>query len=446
MPLSIQCPGCQTAFALGEQLRGKKVRCKKCGRVFAVDEAPPPTSEQDPAGGEGSIQQQQQLAVDPIVCEEEEPTAPPRRGKDRDELLPIPPLRRSRRGLIFGFITCGVCLFLLGGAAVLAILVYGRYGGSWGQALEQLDSDFRGSWPVPTQAGADFPKDTTVTLHVAGVDNESIYDAVVGKAGKLADGGRGGTASVKDGGRMTILVTPVHNSKTYADKIDFGTVRRVNGRIISVVAHKIEGPPANADALTKAIHHLKSPNSWRRSEAARSLKKMAPNERRSEVAQALHDALEKEARGQDLSTFTRQEIVEALAVWGNKDSVPALLNALKDLPEHDPFTRQAIFRLLARFKDERACEPLAHYLEDFATSHDAAEALKSMGSIAEKAVLKRLQHPDASVRREVCELLQVIGTKESIPALEKVAAKGTFAGEAREAIQAIKTRQKAASR
>lgn len=38
MPLRVICPGCQTEFELHDQLRGRKVRCKKCETAFAAEE------------------------------------------------------------------------------------------------------------------------------------------------------------------------------------------------------------------------------------------------------------------------------------------------------------------------------------------------------------------------------------------------------------------------
>jgi hypothetical protein len=407
-----------------------------------AEATPLEASKQDEAKDERTdapeqIQQPPQPSKHPTVSAEEGPASPPRRKQKRSDLPPLPSLRRHRWGLIYALVMSGLTLFLLGGAVELAVLYWGP---SWSGALEQLDSDFRGSWPVPTPPagfGADLPEDTIVTLHIAAVEDENTREAIYDKATILADGGHGSIAAAHLGDRMTILVGPVRDPQACAGKIDFGTVRRVYGRTISVIAHKVEGLPPDTDAVTKAVHHLKSPNFGRRLEAAERLKKMAPDERREEVARALQEALAKDA-----NPFSQQEILEALAVWGTKDSVPFLLNALAE--EQNPFARRAIFKALARLQDERACEPLALHLEDFKDCHEAAEALKVMGPIAEKAVLKRLQHPDHWVRWEACKVLRVIGTKESLAALEKAAMEreGFVPDEARGAIQAIKARQK----
>lgn len=439
-PISIHanCPACQTAYTLGEHLHGKKVRCKKCGDVFLVKKTLSPSDELDEEEDEAAeareqIQLRPRSSKRPAVYDDEE--APPRRQRKQDD---EPSLSQRRRRWILVLALVGGCLTLClaAGAAVLAI----RYGRGMS---EMFDSDFGGSWPVrtpPAGYGAGVPEDSIVTLHVIAVTDESTHDAIYGKATALADDGHASyICAARQGERMTVRLGLVRDPQACANKIDFGTVRGVSGRTINVVANRVEGPPPNADDLTMTLYDLKSPMGHRRHDAIQRLKTMAPNERRPEVVRALEEALRK-----DTNPFDREELVKMLAVWGGKDSVPALLKTLQSLEKHDFPARRAIFHALARLQDERACEPIAVYLEDFPSRHDAAEALKAMGPIAEKAALKRLEHPDQFLRQEVCDILAVIGTKESLPALEKVAAQNDFvvSGKAQTAIQAIKARQK----
>ena len=58
--------------------------------------------------------------------------------------------------------------------------------------------------------------------------------------------------------------------------------------------------------------------------------------------------------------------------------------------------------------------------------HDAAcRGLRALGSVAEPAVLKRLEPTkdlrSAQVRRQACDILSDIGTAKSVPALQGVA-------------------------
>ncbi len=205
-------------------------------------------------------------------------------------------------------------------------------------------------------------------------------------------------------------------------------------------AKEDEGALPNADSLTKTLHQASSPNVLKRHEAIRKLKGMLPDDkRRAEVVKALEPLLTNDDH------FTRHWAIEALGIWGNKDAVPLLLNAMREQE-----TRGEAMKALARLKDERAVEPIAQRLEEFFDRHEAEEALKAMGPMAEKAVLARLNHHDWLVRKAVCDVLGAIGTKESIPALEKVVAAGKdpFSGQnhlaakfAEQAIRSIKARQ-----
>lgn len=188
--------------------------------------------------------------------------------------------------------------------------------------------------------------------------------------------------------------------------------------------------PPNADAVTRALHQLNSPNPHKRHEALHKLKDTLPDERRPEVVKALEPLLN------DPDFFTRKFALEALGVWATKDDVPILLKAMKDKD-----TRGDAMKALGRLKDERAAEPIAERLEEMSDMHAATEALKLMGPIAEKAVLARLNHHEVLVRWAVCEILEVIGTKQSLPALEKTEANDFSAKlQARKAIEAIRRR------
>src|SRR5262249_58619015 len=37
MSIQMACPGCGASYTLSDELRGKKVRCKKCEEIFAVN-------------------------------------------------------------------------------------------------------------------------------------------------------------------------------------------------------------------------------------------------------------------------------------------------------------------------------------------------------------------------------------------------------------------------
>jgi S1-C subfamily serine protease len=106
--------------------------------------------------------------------------------------------------------------------------------------------------------------------------------------------------------------------------------------------------------------------------------------------------------------------VKALAVWATRDAVPTLLKTMKNA---NPLVRGDSMRALGRLKDERAIKPLAQQLIPFPDRMAASQALKEIGTPAEKAVLSLLKHQDVFVRLEACKVLEVIGTQASLAPL-----------------------------
>lgn len=424
MPIPTVCPHCQTNYTLADHLAGKNVRCKNCDEVIPVPKS---------AEGSGRHERIQKEARPAKAPAREE--APPRiRQRDRDSR---PRSSGGNRGLLIGLIGCAVLLLLVltAGGVGLFFWLSGK-SGSGGGGVSDLLVDVGGPWPepmVPARMGQ-MPPELTVTIHVANVEDEFTRDDVSGRLGKLVDVGRGsGSVSSSNGSRMTIRLYPVQDPKAFADKIDFATVRGVSGRTITLVARKVEGaPPPNADAVSKALFRLKSNNVALRHQALRTIKDTLPDERRGEVVKALEPLVN------DSDHFTREWAIEALGVWGTKETVPILLKAMKQKE-----SRGAAMKALGHLKDERAIEPIADRLEDFFDRGPAAEALKKMGPAAENAVLKQMNHTDNQVRLTACDILKTIGTAKSLPALRRAVAEGDFflKPKAEETIKAIKARQ-----
>ena len=101
---------------------------------------------------------------------------------------------------------------------------------------------------------------------------------------------------------------------------------------------------------------------------------------------------------------------------GHGGSVPAPSRGLRD--EFTP-VRSDVMEALVEYKPPEAIKPASGM---FAPWHDAGAAgkyLKAVGPDAEDVVLAVLESSkDAWVVSEVCGILEVIGTKKSLPALE----------------------------
>ena len=129
--------------------------------------------------------------------------------------------------------------------------------------------------------------------------------------------------------------------------------------------------------------------------------------------------------------------------WSTPENVPAVLVALL-ADDKSPAIRVPVIEALAKHKSRSAIGPLAQLLSDTSARSTAGKALKAIGPAAEDAVLKRMEGEDAWTRVEACDILAVIGTKKSIPAVERAAKDPSWllTKPAEKALEAIKLRDR----
>jgi HEAT repeat protein len=148
---------------------------------------------------------------------------------------------------------------------------------------------------------------------------------------------------------------------------------------------------------------LKDPDVRRRAVAANRLARAPVEEfRRAEVARALDPLLN--------DAPTREAGANALVAWATKDNVPSLLKVL-DVKEG--FAWRPALSALGKLKDERAVAPLAGQLTEAFRRREAAEALRALGPLAQKQVIKSLHHKDFFVRQAVEDLLRSYNASEA---------------------------------
>jgi hypothetical protein len=233
-------------------------------------------------------------------------------------------------------------------------------------------------------------------------------------------------------GVMQAMLAPTGDPQALAGRIQFGDVTRIDGRIIYLTVKKDLGlPAANADLVTLALFDLASPSDHTRKTAVENLAKIPPNDRKAEVVKSLQPLLIAHDAG------LRNATVVTLARWAGKECVPSLLPLLE---HQDGSTRQAAINALASFPEPKVAERIAERLREFSDRGTASKALQEMGSIAEKPVRDYLTDKDIWVRMEACKILKVIGTQDSVPALQQAAARrddGLVAGAAQEALKSI---------
>jgi len=267
-----------------------------------------------------------------------------------------------------------------------------------------------------------------------GVTNRDASEAINKRLRELAPGATE-FLSIGNSNRSKIFLAPVDDIQGFAKSIDFGRVI-VKGTLIEVavspdyiaavprlpteqrVAAGNHGAPkqelepeipAGADAITKSLIELKSPNTGKKKDAIQRLERMAPDHRVDEVVAALLPLLD------DDDGFLVNDVIKALAVWQSPEVVPALIERTKD---NRFFVRHEAIKALGKSKDVRAVEPLIErFKEDGFQSEDA---LKELGSIAEPALIARLRDGNPEIRRKACNILKVIGGLETLKAMKSL--------------------------
>jgi HEAT repeat protein len=128
--------------------------------------------------------------------------------------------------------------------------------------------------------------------------------------------------------------------------------------------------------------------------------------RRAEATQRF-DALFDEYLGKAGS----DEFFDCYLKWASKDNVP---NVLRLADHNNAGIRHGAMRLLAKFKEPRAAEPIAARLEKGPDRQVATDVLIDMGTVAEPAVLKYYHHPDAATRSAAQKVIQAYNTSADV--------------------------------
>jgi tetratricopeptide (TPR) repeat protein len=186
------------------------------------------------------------------------------------------------------------------------------------------------------------------------------------------------------------------------------------------------------DPFAPLLADLRNDNALRRREACEKLSELDAGERRGEIAAVISPLLS------DADGSTRAACAKALGKFGSAEQVPALLSQLGK--DDFPAAKREELIALGKLKDERAVEPVAQHLTETAYREAAVQALIAFGPVAEKKVRDYLRpNVEAVVRIEACRILQHIGGKDSVSALEtaKSDANPKVAKAAEDALKAI---------
>jgi predicted Zn finger-like uncharacterized protein len=359
MPIQSSCPACKTTYNLPDAQRGKRVRCRKCSKTFVVvaDEDVPVLEEEEPAEVLPAVEDVEEVAP------AREERVRPERASIRPRPVAAGPRRRGR------------------------------------EEDEEEDEDEEDDYRE------DRPRKSAAPL---------ILLAAFG--GLLLLGGGGALAYVLLSGDeakdQQANVTPPDNNPTPPRDVDKTPVKPPDnprppddkgGTPI------IQPPPANNPLappkdLDEALAMLRDSNPDRRRVAAEWLRN-APLQvsRQPDVAKALNPLLD--------DSRTVEPGVGALKKWATKDNVPSLIKAL-DNPTHAVW--QGAMDTLGRLRDERAAKPLVDQLLQPPRRGAAEAALRNLGRVAEKEVIKHFLNKAFFVRTAVANLLRNYGTADGV--------------------------------
>jgi len=172
-------------------------------------------------------------------------------------------------------------------------------------------------------------------------------------------------------------------------------------------------PRPDEDTIDWALRVISGTSSFAHDTACKKLVTMKPDtENLARVSTVLAETLPQAKEG-----FRMKEHINAMSIWYTDEATLAFAALLEQ--ENSALVREDIIQLMPTIHSSTMAEILVGRLSNRADMKDARTALKIMGSIAEKPVLRLLDDPDSSMRIEACNILQAIGTRESIDALKK---------------------------
>ena len=406
MPIAFSCSGCKKKYEVGDQLAGKMGRCKQCGnqfripvpRTLAAPPAPkaPPTSDLlDDFDEEDTFPED-----DDLMGAEPEEDAAASFGPRASAETPKKKQKKkksSRAGATGGLANLPLPQMILGGGGTLLVLFLMLV---VVPSMRNVENEADAAADPAGQVGEANP-----AVHVpapAVADAAPPANAPGAVPNPVAEGPGPGQAPI-----------PVPPASPLRDRARFQPRmpnRGGNPRLASAgFSPDDEPPPPNADPITLALFQLKSSRTSTVKRGLDALSRMAPDEsRKAEVASAIVPLVVSD------EGWTAESAVKAIASWPTPEGIQALINAVE---RDDRFNvRRVAIEKLAALKETSAATAIAGRLRT--DGFQATAALRALGPEAEPAVLPLLSSPDASERRNACQILKEIGGQATLDTMK----------------------------
>ncbi|HEV3144634.1 MAG TPA: serine/threonine-protein kinase [Gemmataceae bacterium] len=219
---------------------------------------------------------------------------------------------------------------------------------------------------------------------------------------------------------LTFKVESGKNMRDLLRQTDLGSIVEDGDNLTVQVLKPLEPPrtvtnPLKGTKLTKAqvqtlLRNIPSSNLGMQNEALRRLADAEPTEEsRTAVRSVLRPLVQK----------TEPDAIKALGVWGTEDDVPFLVS-LGEQKAGDFGAAQPFIEAIGKLHSAQGAPFLVSQMGNAFTGGAAFDALKQIGTPAEKAVQTGLSNKEANLRARCCEFLKNYGTTASIAALKPV--------------------------
>jgi predicted Zn finger-like uncharacterized protein len=380
MTISISCPACGAPYNLNDQMRGKTVRCKSCQDTFTVNGSSKPAPAGIKKGGAPAETRPAARAMPPA-----------RGGKGDPDDVPVKKSGGGKVALIVGGVIGVIFLLCCGGVSIGLYELY--YTGK--NAADQFNKEFA-EQAKKGQGGPFDSKDFDAAMKKA----EEEMNRQMAQQGNKPGG---------DSGKKPPDQKQIDDAfKKAEEELKKQGIKPGENPFASSGGKGIK-------TLDDVVANLNSSDKNKQREAAEWLAKAPLDKgRQDEVAKALDPMLA------DKNNIW--PAFNALQVWATKENVPSLAKMLDadNLQGVPGDHNQKAMQILGKLQDERGAAPVARFMTNFFSREGAVNALRAMGPVAEKAVLKYFKHGDGGVHGAVDNLLLGYGTKSSAIVLQCV--------------------------
>jgi hypothetical protein len=195
-------------------------------------------------------------------------------------------------------------------------------------------------------------------------------------------------------------------------------------------------PARGSSALDDTISRLTGGDWVKKRDALNELQSAKlEDDRRKDVLDALFNLFE------DKDIHSKVDVLKVYKKWASTQEQKERLGTIAESLLADTWVKKDILRYYGDNKVVSASTEVARKLKDVFDRKEAAECLIAIGSEAEPAVLLYLSDLDSQVRHIAIEVLARIGTRKSVPELQKLNNDRNVGLAARQAIKIIMARK-----